>query len=301
MKLKILYFSLLTFCSLNAQVISNSDFETMDLGVMGNAGAGLPDWFAQTNTNAVGDCGDETGNLPINDDIRVIDFNGNKAVAFYANGKRCNNNSGAVVDNAAIIGQKLINLVVGQTYDVSLDASYDGETLTSGVNFQIRPTAAYNYGGRVGWFNTADPKAAYVPKDGIVPDYTTFSYQFTVPEGTDLSVDHFLVVVKGAGGIPNDTDHIIVDNVTVAEGLSNKDFSKFQFSLFPNPATSQLNLNANTSIDDVVVSNTLGQKVKQLHFGTREAFINVSDLNKGIYIITAKIDGQSGTYRFIKK
>ena len=51
MKLKVLYFSLLAFCSLNAQVISNSDFETMDLGAMGNAGAGLPDWFAQTNTN----------------------------------------------------------------------------------------------------------------------------------------------------------------------------------------------------------------------------------------------------------
>jgi hypothetical protein len=268
---------------------------------MGNAGAGLPDWFAQTNTNAVGDCGDETGNLPINDDIRVVDFNGNKAVAFYANGKRCNNNTGALVDNAAIIGQKLMNLVVGQTYDVSLDASYDGETLINGINFQIRPTAAYNYGLRVGWFNTTDPKAAYVPKGEIVPDYTTFSFQFTVPEGTDLSTDHFLVIVKGAGGIPNGTDHIIVDNVTVSEGLSNKDFSKFQFSLFPNPATSQLNLKANTSIDDVVVSNTLGQKVKQLHFGAREAFINVSDLNKGIYIITAKIDGQSGTYRFIKK
>ena len=128
-----------------------------------------------------------------------------------------------------------------------------------------------------------------------------FHFNLTVPEGTDLTVDHFLVVVKGAGGIPNGTDHIIVDNVTVAEGLSNKDFSKFQFNLFPNPATSQLNLKANTSIDDVVVSNTLGQKVKQLHFGTREASIDVSDLNKGIYIITAKIDGQSGTYRFIKK
>lgn len=300
MKLKVLYFSLLAFCSLNAQVISNSDFETMDLGAMGNAGAGLPDWFAQTNTNAVGDCGTETGNLPINDDVRVVDFNGNKAVAFYANGKRCANNNN-VVDNAAILGQKLMNLVVGKTYDVSLDASYDGETLINGVNFQIRPTGAYNYGGRVGWFNTTDPKAAYVPKTEIVPDYTTFSFQFTVPEGTDLGVDHFLVVVKGAGGIPNGTDHIIVDNVTVTEGLSNKDFSKFQFNLFPNPATSQLNLKANTSIDDVVVSNTLGQKVKQLHFGTREASIDVSDLNKGIYIVTAKIDGQSGTYRFIKK
>ena len=88
--------------------------------------AGLPDWFAQTNTNAVGDCGTETGNIPINDDVRVVDLNGNKAIAFYANGKRCNNNNGSVVNNAAILGQKLMNLVVGQAYDVSLDASYDG-------------------------------------------------------------------------------------------------------------------------------------------------------------------------------
>ena len=36
---------------------------------------------------SAGDCGTETGNIPINDDVRVVDLNGNKAVAFYANGK----------------------------------------------------------------------------------------------------------------------------------------------------------------------------------------------------------------------
>ena len=324
MKLKVLYFSLLAFCSLNAQVITNSGFETLDVGVLGNAGAGMPDWYAQTNTTSASDCAGVTDAIPIDDDIRVIDEGGNKAVAIYANGTKCNGAGTQIQNQAAIMAQKFTNLVAGQTYDVSMDVKYSGEPITTGnMNFQIRPQAAYNYAKRLPWLGSDDPRAAYISATAIVNtqgEYVTMTYQFTVPadgkvfwindnqngaeveiEGGIAGVDIFLCVIKGQGVIPNGTDHIIIDNVTVTEGLSNKDFSKFQFNLFPNPATSQLNLKANTSIDDVVVSNTLGQKVKQLHFGTREASIDVSDLNKGIYIVTAKIDGQSGTYRFIKK
>lgn len=321
MKLKILYLSLLAFCSLNAQVITNSGFESLDLGVMGNLGASMPDWYAQTNTTSASDCGGVTGAIPIDEDIQVIDEGGNKAVAIFANGKKCNN-SGTVVNQAAIMAQKFTNLVAGQTYDISMDVKYSGAPITTGnMNFQIRPEAAYNYAKRLPWLGSDDPRAAYISATAIVNtqgEYVTMTHQFTVPadgkvkwinnsneeveiEGGIDGIDIFLCVVKGQGVIPNGTDYIAIDNVTVTEGLSNKDFSKFQFNLFPNPASSRLNLKANTSIDDVVVSNTLGQKVKQLHFGTKEAFIDVSDLNKGIYIVTAKIDGQSGTYRFIKK
>lgn len=321
MKLKILYFSLLAFCSLNAQVITNSGFESLDLGVMGNPGASMPDWYAQTNTTSASDCGGVTGAIPIDEDIQVIDEGGNKAVAIFANGKKCNNN-GTVGNQAAIMAQKFTNLVAGQTYDISMDVKYSGAPITTGnMNFQIRPEAAYNYAKRLPWLGSDDPRAAYISATAIVNtqgEYVTMTHQFTVPadgkvkwinnsnaeveiEGGIDGIDIFLCVVKGQGVIPNGTDYIAIDNVTVTEGLSNKDFSKFQFNLFPNPASSRLNLKANTSIDDVVVSNTLGQKVKQLHFGTKEAFIDVSDLNKGIYIVTAKIDGQSGTYRFIKK
>ena len=324
MKLKILYFSLLTFCSLNAQVITNSGFESLDLGVMGNSGASMPDWYAQTNTTSASDCGGVTGAIPTDEDIQVIDEGGNKAVAIFANGKKCNNNDddGVVVNQAAIMAQKFTNLVAGQTYDISMDVKYSGAPITTGnMNFQIRPEAAYNYAKRLPWLGSDDPRAAYISATAIVNtqgEYVTMTHQFTVPadgkvkwinksneeveiDGGIDGVDIFLCVVKGQGVIPNATDYITIDNVTVTEGLSYKDFSMFQFNLFPNPASSRLNLKANTSIDDVVVSNTLGQKVKQLHFGTREAFIDVSDLNKGIYIITTKIDGQSGTYRFIKK
>jgi hypothetical protein len=322
MKLKILYLSLLAFCSLNAQVITNSGFESLDLGVMGNSGASMPDWYAQTNTTSASDCGGVTGAIPTDEDIQVIDEGGNKAVAIFANGKKCNNNDGSVANQAAIMAQKFTNLVAGQTYDISMDVKYSGAPITTGnMNFQIRPEAAYNYAKRLPWLGSDDPRAAYISATAIVNtqgEYVTMTHQFTVPadgkvkwinksneeveiDGGIDGVDIFLCVVKGQGVIPNATDYITIDNVTVTEGLSYKDFSMFQFNLFPNPASSRLNLKANTSIDDVVVSNTLGQKVKQLHFGTREAFIDVSDLNKGIYIITTKIDGQSGTYRFIKK
>jgi len=322
MKLKILYFSILTFCGLNAQVITNSGFESLDLGVMGNAGAGMPDWYAQTNTTSASDCAGTTDAIPIDDDIRVIDEGGNKAVAIYANGTKCNNAGTQIQPQAAIMAQKFTNLVAGQTYDISMDVKYSGAPITTGnMNFQIRPEAAYNYAKRLPWLGSDDPRAAYISATAIVNtqgEYVTMTHQFTVPadgkvkwinnnneeveiQGGIAGVDIFLCVVKGQGVIPNGTDYITIDNVTVTEGLSNNDFSKFQFNLFPNPATSQLNLKANSFIDDVVVSNTLGQKVKQLHFGTREASIDVSDLNKGIYIVTANIDGQSGTYRFIKK
>ena len=135
MKLKILYLSLLAVCSLNAQVITNSDFESLDLGVMGNAGASMPDWYAQTNTTSASDCGGVTGAIPIDEDIQVIDEGGNKAVAIFANGKKCNN-QGAVVNQAAIMAQKFTNLVPGQTYDISMDVKYSGAPITTGnMNF----------------------------------------------------------------------------------------------------------------------------------------------------------------------
>ena len=43
----------------------------------------------------------------------------------------------------------------------------------------------------------------------------------------------------------------------------------------------------------------LGKKLSNYILELEKLLIDVSDLNKGIYIITAKIDGQSGTYRFI--
>lgn len=326
MKLKILYFLLLlTFYGLNAQVISNSDFETMDVGVMGNADAGMPDWYAYTNTTSASDCAGITDAIPIDDDIRVIDEGGNKAVAIYANGTKCNNAGTQIQAQAAIMAQKFTNLVAGQTYDVSMDVKYSGEPITTGnMNFQIRPQAAYNYAKRLPWLGSNDPRAAYITATNIVNtqgEYVTMTHQFTVPadgkvfwindnqngaeveiEGGIAGVDIFLCVIKGQGVIPNGTDFITIDNVSVVESnLSNKDFSKFQFKLFPNPATDQLNLKANAIIDAVSISNTLGQKVKQLNFGSTEVLVDVSDLDKGIYIVNAKINGQSGTYRFIKQ
>ena len=36
---------------------------------MGNAGASMPDWYAQTNTTSASDCGDVTDAIPVDEDI----------------------------------------------------------------------------------------------------------------------------------------------------------------------------------------------------------------------------------------
>lgn len=97
---------------------------------------------------------------------------------------------------------------------------------------------------------------------------------------------------------------VYVDNIYFYKGvpLATTNFVKSTLSMYPNPTKNVLNLSSDTSIDNITVYNMLGQIVaKQTTIGSNEVTINVSDLSKGVYVITAQIGNELVKKQFIRE
>ena len=99
------------------------------------------------------------------------------------------------------------------------------------------------------------------------------------------------------------TPPYIVDNVEIfptPQANVNK-FKDTQFTFSPNPANNVLNLKASKAISEIDIFNVMGQQVSSKSINALNSTLDISALNKGIYVMNATIDGNIGTYRFIKE
>ena len=85
--------------------------------------------------------------------------------------------------------------------------------------------------------------------------------------------------------------------LTVTDGTTGVEENEVAFSIYPNPATDVLTVNAE-NINNVEVLNILGQVVNT----TNESNVNVSNLTNGVYFVRVNfLDGTTATQKFIKK
>jgi hypothetical protein len=73
------------------------------------------------------------------------------------------------------------------------------------------------------------------------------------------------------------------------------------FSMYPNPASSSLNISATSMIKNAVIYNILGKQVMNLSINKNSEAINVSNLASGMYLIKYTTEIAVGTAKFIKK
>ncbi len=73
------------------------------------------------------------------------------------------------------------------------------------------------------------------------------------------------------------------------------------FSYFPNPANTTINLKAIENIESVSIYNLLGQSVISKNINAVTSQVNISELATGTYIMKVSINGETGTYKVIKK
>ena len=128
--------------------------------------------------------------------------------------------------------------------------------------------------------------------DGRVWKEAKFS--FSVPEGvTRVRFQYW----------SNDTGFNFIDDVTMVESstASVEDLKQFNFSAYPNPASNNLTISASKNIENVEIFNLIGQKVISLTPNTNNKSIDVSNLNSGVYILKATIEGIKGSYKFVKQ
>ncbi len=83
--------------------------------------------------------------------------------------------------------------------------------------------------------------------------------------------------------------------------LGNTKFEKSSLKVYPNPATSNLTIEAKNAIERVSVHNVLGQEVLSRSPKTNNTTLDISNLQKGTYIVRTTSEGATETTKVIKK
>ena len=115
-------------------------------------------------------------------------------------------------------------------------------------------------------------------------------YTYNLPAGTKY------VAINCAS---SDIFALYIDDITINAQSSVADHTTSTFSIYPNPATSVLNVEAE-GYNTIEIVNVLGQVVYNAN-ATSNMKINVSNLNNGVYFV--RLNGANGTatQRFVKK
>ena len=124
--------------------------------------------------------------------------------------------------------------------------------------------------------------------------WTESKFRFTVPAGVTKIRTNFWTDKWP----PRYFDDM---SISVENTASNNDLSKFNFSYAPNPVNNVINLNAAKTISTVEFFNNLGQNVLTTNVNALNSNINISTLNKGIYMMNVTIAGQTQAFKILKQ
>src|SRR5699024_8196023 len=94
---------------------------------------------------------------------------------------------------------------------------------------------------------------------------------------------------------------IFLDNIIVDVSLGIEDMEDITFSMYPNPADSNVNVQSSTTMQCITVYNMLGQTVENVKPMDTSYNLNIESLQSGTYLLEVEADGVRQTKRLIKK
>lgn len=77
-------------------------------------------------------------------------------------------------------------------------------------------------------------------------------------------------------------------------------FEDKTFSVYPNPTSDILNVESEGQIESIVVYNLLGQKVMDKNINADKTELDMTSLQKGVYILKVQMDGKEQSIKVIK-
>lgn len=184
----------------------------------------------------------------------------------------------------------------GQSYNIYISSGADANYFTYYAVY-----IDYNNDGEFG-------------ADELVYSESTSAYymgmgSFTVPSDVSGSTRMRVILSNDPINGPCDTDFLgEVEDYTVQFGgsssydtLSNRENDFQDFSFYPNPVESHVNLEASSVIESVTLYDLLGKRVKYATPNQREMRLNLEDLQADIYLMKVTIEGTQKTFRLVKK
>lgn len=103
-------------------------------------------------------------------------------------------------------------------------------------------------------------------------------------------------------GVPTGTSTVYVDNVYFRKtsiGINNSNVSTTH--IYPNPATNTLKIEAAQNVENVTISNVMGQEVISMEPNTMNVSLDIANLSNGIYIVKTTINGVTTTSKITKQ
>lgn len=147
-------------------------------------------------------------------------------------------------------------------------------------------------------FYLADYRFADNSQDYIVKDWQQIGYQ-----GNNVDSAYFTLSSSDVGQYGMNTPAFVcIDNIQQTFADDIVEFEKNIISFFPNPASSQININTHARLDALNIVDVSGKVVyNKANINDSQISINVSQLPAGMYFITSIAGGKKQTQKFIKE
>lgn len=126
-----------------------------------------------------------------------------------------------------------------------------------------------------------------------------FSVTYTNVEPEDTTVQYGYQIL---GLNANPADEAALGSIVIVDTvLGTNDFDTSSISTYPNPVTSELNIQSKELITSVSIFSILGQQVLSLPAGSLNVAVDMSTLSPGVYLANIATERGSKTQKVIKK
>lgn len=147
-----------------------------------------------------------------------------------------------------------------------------------------------------------DTEHEIVLSDLVIGEWNSLEVELSQFEGliNTANISQLILsgLVDGVAGLGT----LYVDNVYFSKAsLSSDDFNSINFSYYPNPVKSHLNIQSASTVEKVEVYNVLGQRVLLAKPNTTNPSIEMGNLNAGVYLMNVSVNGTQKTFQVIKE
>lgn len=186
------------------------------------------------------------------------------------------------------------NTAVGVDYDLlrfpgKLDA-IDISQATLDVTEIYTPTEATTIDILTAFDDTAVPYDDITNQSGAIVSGGPFATVLGLPASSGWKVNYNTLPGKV---------QLVFDPASLS--TADNTFSKFKFNYYPNPTSNVVNLSAEKNISKVEIYTITGQKVQSNSVNASQKQLNISNLQRGVYMMEVSIDNAKKTFKIVKQ
>lgn len=132
---------------------------------------------------------------------------------------------------------------------------------------------------------------------------SSWNFQWKSPATNQGGVTFYAALNAANGNSATSGDQVVTGDSGVINSLSIAEEKRLDFSMYPNPALSNVSIQLPTETNKATVLfyDTIGRESLSTKVSNLDSNINVSVLSKGVYIVKVISGGKIGTQKFVKE